>query len=364
MHSSKIDIQITEVKRVTYHVEEKNLLDDSSKPEYNYKVPVSTKLVLDFKGKDVNNIIINTLRRVSMDDIPCYAYTFEQMKITDNTSIFNNDMVRCRLEQLPVPNIICDLFDLDESFWKNIDYSDPKRLKHPKEKSLELNINVYNNTNDIKNVTTNDSKFYEDGYEIVDKYNKECPILLIQLRPAETFKCTMRAVLGVGLRSNIWAASGNSYFDDNTIDVNGNIIDNENNRTTLTIESLGQYTEYDILIKSCMFIKKKLDAILNNVMEKINSKELIESKEMIFILDNEDHTMGELLNDSFQNHPDIIFSGVSKSDHFIRSMKIIICVNKLKSPIKPMIEQIELLKQFFDHIEKLLTNMSKKSLKS
>ena len=187
----KLDIKIDEIEKIDYHVVEKNLLDNATKyPEYTYKVPISSKLVLKFTGTDINNIFINTLRRISMSDIPVYAFCSDLIKITANTSVFNNDMMRCRLEQLPIVNTDCDIFYLEDKYWKDVDYSDPKRLKHPKETMIDLQINSYNDTNDIKNVTTSDIRYFEDGEEVLNKYNVECPILLVQLRPAETLKCT------------------------------------------------------------------------------------------------------------------------------------------------------------------------------
>ena len=53
-----------------------------------------------------------------------------------NTSIFNNDYMRLRLAQLPILNTECDVIDLEPKFWQTIDYSDPKRERHEKEKNI------------------------------------------------------------------------------------------------------------------------------------------------------------------------------------------------------------------------------------
>lgn len=355
-----IDLQIRQINKIDYHVVEKNLLDKNVR-EYNFKVPVSSKLTLEFSGQDNANVIVNTLRRVLLDNIPNYAFPTDLIKISDNTSIFNNDYMKLRLSNLAVLNTNLDIYYLDPVYWKDIDYSDPKRPKHPSEKQIEIAINSYNDTNFIKNVTSNDLHYYEDGVEI-QKYNRDAPFLIIQLRPAQTFKCTMRAALGVGERDNIWASAGNAYYDDlTTDDIKGTQIDNPNKKILFTVESQGQYDEYILLIKACNFIVKKLDDIKNDLNKKFSSNEITESQEIIIVLDGEDHTMGQLLNYFFQNHPDIIFSGVGKPDHLVNSIRFkIASSNNVKTPIKPIFEQINLLKEIYLLIEKSLIKISGK----
>ncbi len=80
---------------------------------------------------------------------------------------------------------------------------------------------------------------------------------------------------------------------------------------------------------------------------------------MIWKFENEDHTIGQLIGDAFQDHDDIIFCGVAKTDHFVRTIKITIVSTKtVKSPVKPMLEQLVMLHDKFNHIEKLLVDMS------
>lgn len=356
-----IDIQVKEIKKVNYHVVEKNLLDNKNNKDYTFKVPISSKLILEFSGQDNANVIMNTLRRVMLDNIPIYAFVSDLIKISENNSIFTNDYMRLRLSQLPILDTDLDIYSLDPIYWNNVDYSDPKRAKHPSEKQIEIAVNVYNDTNYIKNITTNDTHYYEDGVE-VQKFNKECPLLIIQLRPAETFKCTLRAALGVGERNNIWASAANAYYDDlTTDDINGGFIDNPNNKINFTVESQGQHDEYVLLIKACNFIVKKLGDIKNDLNKKFLSKEIKESNEIIIVLDGEDHTMGQLMNYSFQNHPDIVYSGVSKPDHLVNSIKFkISCSEKIKSPFKPIFEQINLLEEIYLHIEKILIKLNSK----
>lgn len=358
MAKGNIDIKIDQINRIKYHVVTKNLTEKND-TNYSYKVPISSKLVLEFKGKDNANVIINTLRRVVLDDIPTYAFCSDLIKITENNTIFNNDYMRLRLSQLPVLNVDFEPFYLDQKYWLNVDYSDPKRNKHPQEKQIDIAINVYNDTNQVKNITTNDIHYYEDGVEM-NKYNKECPILLVQLRPAETFKCSMKACLGVGDRDNIWAGASAAYYDDLTTDeITGNQIENKDNRTIFTIESQGQYDEYVLLIKACKFIIKKINDVRDELEKRHKNKEIVDGKELIIVLDGEDHTLGQLMNYMFQNHPDIESSGMGKPDHSIKSIRFkIACSDKLKTPLVAMYEQMDHIIELYTIIEQHLIKLS------
>ena len=358
---SNIDISIKQVEKVVRHVKKETI--EENKKSYDFFNPISSKLVLEFDGKDVENVLLNTLKRVAYDNVPTYAFPSGLINITENTTIFNNDYMRLRLSNLPIYGTPLDIFYLDPVYWSNINYSDHNRPRHPSEKQIEIAINSYNDTNFIKNITTNDINYYEDG-ELVNRYHKDAPVLLVQLRPAETFKCTMRAVLGVGEVQNQWAAAGDVYYDDMTTnDITGEIIEKKNDKIVFTIESLGQYDEYDILLKGCNYIIKKLDDIKNDLSKKFSTSQVPTSNQMVIILDGEDHTMGQLLNYYFQNHPDILFSGLTKPDNLINSISFkIVCSKSIKSPVNAIYEQIEYIKKIFLHIEKNIMKLSSKKL--
>jgi DNA-directed RNA polymerase subunit L len=299
-------------------------------------------LVLEFSGKNLNVKHINAIRRVAMDDIPIYAFPPELIKIEGNTSIFNNDYMRLRLSQLPILNFDSEIDYLDNKYLNmGLNFDDPNFVRYEKEKVIEVYINSYNNTPDNMNVTTNDINYVEDG-EPVSKYSTKYPILLTQLRPNETFKAHMKAALSNGLKSNIFSASSNCFYD----------YDDEKNKITLTIESQGQLSENVILIKSCNFIIKKLADFKNYFEERMKETPKYEKNStMIFEFENEDHTMGEILNDCFQDHPKIVFSGISKPSPLERIIKIKI-ISSDENPIKYIIESIDYLTNVYNNILK------------
>lgn len=307
----------------------------------------SSKLILNMSGTDMNSIIANTLRRVAYNDIPTYG--FEIVNIQENLSrAFDNDIMRCRLRQLPINNIDTGLFYLPPKYYEHIDYYDKIRIKHENEKHIELVINAVNNTDEIMPVSTKDAIYVVDGkpepYGIYDH-----PILLIDLLPKQVFKCQMRGVIGIGERDVIWKGCRKMYYEER-----------EEDNILLTIESNDQISEYVLLIKCCKLIKYKLENIKKDIENRIKNNEIVHSQTTILELDNEDHTMGNLINNALQDNDNIIFSGLSKPDHLIKSviLKIVSDSTRVKSPIEPLYEVFNYLDNLFNHIENQLIKLS------
>ena len=63
----------------------------------------NSRLEFNITGKNLNYVVINTLRRVILSNIPIYA--FDKITINTNSSIFNNNYMRLRIENLPVIGI-------------------------------------------------------------------------------------------------------------------------------------------------------------------------------------------------------------------------------------------------------------------
>jgi DNA-directed RNA polymerase subunit L len=328
--SKKIDIAVGNVNKVL-----RDVLIDS-------------ELTFDMIGADVNEVIGNTLRRVCYDDVPTYAFASECIEIEFNNTIYNNDAMKVRLSSLPLYNLSPPLHFLHPKYWQSIDYSDPKREKHPDEQLIELYVNAHNNTPENMNVQTTEATVFIDG-EQVEMYNKNDPILLIDLRPNESFKCRMKAVLGVGERNNIWAACGEAHsFAD----------DNNENKVTYHCETSGQMDEFEVLVKSCKLLQTKLDAIKSVLENKVSQKEIVPAKSINFELVGEDHTIGQLMCNAWQNNPKIYFAGVAKPDHLVRMVRFkVTCEDEQASPLPAMFESIDYLVEVFQHLEKQFTKL-------
>jgi DNA-directed RNA polymerase subunit L len=318
----KIDIKISEIHKQ----ESKNLQ--------------SSQLVLSLTGKSVSSSVTNTLRRVSLDHIPTYAFPNETIYIETNTSIYNNDYMRLRLSQITIPDVLNKIYFLEDKYWKNIDFRNPDREKHPDDKKvLEVYINAKNTTNEIMNVTTEHVKIYEDGNELKDKFDPKYPCLIIQLRPDEAFSCRCLGVLSIAVNHSIWAAAGNAYFEE--------VNDNE---FKLTIESQSQMDEYEILHKGCRIIKDKIAIIKKLVKDKYNHPSIENTTLLKLEIENEDHTVGGIINDCLQNNTNIVYSGLSKPNLLIDN--IIITFQSLKNnPLQYFNETLDYVSKLFDEIQ-------------
>jgi len=312
---------------------------------------ISSQLKLELSG--INSITANTLRRIIQDDLPIYAFPPELIKIEQNTSTFNNDQMKDHLSQLPILDQDCGISYLDPIYWKEVDYKNIDREKHKNEQTIDLYVNVHNVSSEIMNVTIDNAKIFVDG-EQVDMWKKytEKP-LLIQLKPDATFKCHMRSALGTAERNAIWA-SGLAFPYENE----------KEKKILFTLESFGQIDEYTLLVKACEYINHKL-AEFKKQLEKNVTEGKIPNKKIIFIeLEDEDFTLGNIVNDLLQDHPNIIFSGVAKPDHLIKAIRIKVeCDDKFPSPIKPLYEVIDNLIERFNTIKTQLKALSKKSVK-
>lgn len=299
-----------------------------------------SKLILQIKGDEINEYVVNALRRVAYNDIPTYALTDKSIDIEENTSIYDNDQMRLRISQIPIFNIKNKIVFLPRKYWENVDYSDIKREKMEGDnKKLELYLNVKNTTTKNMNVLSSSIKYYEDDNEIEDKFKKINPLLIIKLRPNESFKMRARAVLGIGENSDIWAGASNTYYD--KID---------ENKFKFCMESQGQMDEYELLVKSCLIIKQKLKDVLKNITEEFNAKKYDAKKAIELELINEDHTIGNIVNNGLQEDEHIIFSGLKKTDMLIKNV-IIKFKTSHKNPLFSFNRVIEKNLNLFDRLE-------------
>jgi len=328
---TKYDVSIEEVTKV----ETKGL-------QYSY-------LTVKFSGKSVNVVLINTLRRVLFDNIPTHAFPLECITVekNKNSSVFNNDYMRLRLTQLPIINTKLDLSYLPAKYWHNIDFSKEREF-HPQEKRIEIYINSTNTTDTVYDVTTSDIKYYEDGELVHNKYNQEFPIVLIELRPTEIFSCHMTSALGTGEKNAIWSCVSNVFYK-----IDGDDI-------VMTLESNGQFNEYELLWKATRFMHEKMEELKETISQQ---KQLTKIKEVELILDNETYTIGGILTDILQNMDVVIYAGVTKPNQLVKSIMLRIEYNKeLDDPYKPIYEAIQYIIGLMNHMEKQIYKIGEKYL--
>ena len=255
-------------------------------------------LELNIKGKNINEVIINVLRRVILEDIPCAAFHKNIINITSNTSVYNNDYMRNRIENLPLLGIETqlDLIEYEKlrkytrglSTFKNDDNVEEENTENDFNNILSIYCDIKNKNDIILDVTSEDIDFYKGDKKIKSIYEK--PILIIKLKPKEEFIFSAKASLGIGLNNAIYSNVGVCCYE----------IINEN-EFIFKFEPRGQLKYKKILSYACDIIKYRL----NLIKEKIEKIAFPTNNNGSILLVNEDHTFGNLITRGLQEHQNI-----------------------------------------------------------
>lgn len=270
---------------------------------------------LDFKisGSNIDYIVVNTLRRTIFSDIPIYAFNI--FKFEKNTSIFHNNYLKLRLQYIPVWSIknTIDFIDYNiknnENMKKidehededNEDYAEldvETVINSSSINQLTMYVNHKNKTNDIISVTTSNAKFYYDEKQIQSPYKNECPIVKLQ----EGQEISLSAITKLGTEKE------DSMFSAVSIVTYKQISENE---FDFTLESRGQLSEKRILQVALINIERNLRRFLKIFLDDLSKGIDISEEEGLIIVNNEDHTLGNLISRGMQQHKDIKFAGYS-----------------------------------------------------
>jgi DNA-directed RNA polymerase subunit L len=288
----------------------------------------TSKLELEISGSSINYSLINSLRKMCINQIPTYAFHATTINITKNTSIYDNTYMKERLSQLPIRDINHKINILPLKYYKNVNFAGNYE-KHPDDKhQIEYYVKIKNNgPNNILNVTTHDLIMNING-EVVKNKEKN-PILLIQLKIGEEFECSMKGVLGIGEIDSIFN-SAHSYYRE--IDLT---------KYLLTVVTVGQLSNYDILSRSCLILIEKLKVIKDNINNEQYNKMITDENSIILELINEDHTCGGIINHILQDKKNVIYSGITKQNFMQKNILFKIKTDKTTTPIKALVEAID-----------------------
>jgi len=310
-----------------------------------------SRLELTLEGSDINHVVVNTLRRVGMTDVPIYS--FDQVDISENKSVFNNDYMRLRIRTLPITNIENDNVFVDDTEKKlennfedklleenaniaigqdDIDYNEVREVVSDAYDMITLFLDKKNTNEEILNVTTDDCKFYKNGEQIKNIYND--PLLLIKLKQGDKIKLSAVSKLGKESMSSLYSAVSILTYQEITP-----------SKFKIILESRGQISEYRVLYVACQNIIKKMDSILS-LIPKNNDK-----MEGEIHSNNLDHTYGNLLVTGLLRHNDVDFAGYSKP-HLLDN-KIVIKYTLKKNNIFNVITDVT------DYYKKLYESLSK-----
>ena len=282
-----------------------------------------TKLILELEGKEINYTLLNSLRKISINQVPIYAFDATQINIIKNTSIYDGIYMRCRLSQLPITNIDCNICYLEQKYYKDIDFNDYD--KHPEDiVEIEYFINSKNNENKMILDVTTDNIIMKINGKII-KNNLKVPILLIKLRPNEEFECSMKGVLSIGKHNSIFD-SCNCYYDQIADD-----------KYILILESIGQNSEYRLLQKVCDLLIIKLKIIEDNIKNNEKNIKISDENTLVIDFENENYTTIGMVNYLLQcSEKNVEYSGITMYDGFLQNN--IRLRLKTKKGISPFLE--------------------------
>lgn len=253
------------------------------------------------KGKDVNEILVNTIRRLVLSEVSSFAFNPDNITIGKNTSILNNDNIRHRISLLPIQK-------LKEKDYKSI--------------NITLALSESNKTSKISTITTDNCIVRVNNVIRKDMFPSP-PVIIVNLKEDQEIELNATASYEKAIVHNMYAAAANSYFDESE------------NSYTLFIEGLGQYSCKDIFKMACESYLEKLIKLQVFLKEHEN----YEDNFIEFKIENENHTLGCLFVHELQKLKDIKYAAYKIEHPSINNIEISITTNGSKN-IKDVTNQI------------------------
>ncbi len=215
-----------------------------------------SRLEFDIVGKEVDYVIVNSLRRMVLSEVPIYAYS--EFTFNKNNSVFHNNFIKNQIKNLPVwgidnkieiyekskvtkNEVIDEIEDLED----NVDLSVDKKVDSTSLEQLTMYVDYTNKSNDVFTVTTDNAKFYFAQKQIDNPYPK--PIQLVKLQPEQYINFTAVTSIGIEKDNAIYSPVSICVYEQKKED-----------EFRFFIESKGQITEKVILHRAILNLKKKL----------------------------------------------------------------------------------------------------------
>lgn len=266
-----------------------------------------------FECKNMDLSMINGLKRIIQTDIPIPGFLGEEhptINIIENTGPLHNEIISHRIGLIPI--------HLNEDEVETFNEDD-----------YEFELNVKNETSVMINVTTNDIEITYKGVVMSPKdkqrifpANKltKSYILITRLRPNEHLHFTAKAIQSTARQHAGFSPVSlcSFYFIEDPKLVsqieNINILDkerayyrNEFGDPTLVkfqIESECALSPRYLVSKAIEILMQKLDNIIYNINDLSSENIKIEETEpgYLFIIKNEDDTLGNFLQSYMHNH--------------------------------------------------------------
>ena len=306
-----------------------------------------SELALNFTGKDINHIIINSIKRVIQTDIPIFA--FDNFTFSNNTTVFNNNYIKNHIRNIPVwgienkldeyiyksdqideedeeENVVND--DIDLSVKTDVDYSSISKLT--------MYLDYKNDKNEIVHATTDDCIFYYKEGKIPSPYYN--PVQIVKLQPKQDIKFSVQANPGTNDFSSIYSPTAGCYFNEN----------NEHDYDFI-VESRGQLSEQRIIQLALRLIIKKLNKFMQNLPKSKGMEETLK-------IENEDHLLGNLLTYKMQQMNAVKFCGYTTPHPLNKEIELEYKLNtgNINTIFKEVVSYYE---NIFDQIDKEISKI-------
>jgi DNA-directed RNA polymerase subunit L len=317
----------------------------------------NSRLEFKLSGPSINYIVANTIRRVTMSNIPIYA--FNEFKFDKNSSVFHNNYLKLRLRNMPVWGIENDV-DFIENTTTEVKQEEPEEYNYNEEvddveidvekkltastlKLLTMYINAKNKSNEIMTVTTGDAKFYYKEKQIGSPYKTAIPI--VKLQPNQEIAFSSITELGTEEKDAMYSAVCISVYKEVKED-----------EFDFVIESRGQITEKRILEVALINIDRKLKNFSKMLAEENKNIEMNnnEDNKGVIIVNNEDHTLGNLISRGMQVHKSVEFAGYNLPHPLAKKVHLQYKLAKGGKINKVLEDVIEYYVELFDEIKKAI----------
>ena len=315
----------------------------------------NTRLIFNIGGANINYIIANTIRRTILSEVPILA--FNDFKFEKNTTLFHNNYLKLRLQHMPVWGVenMVDFIEISNKKQPTNDIPEEENLSDneaadieilddtldiAKYKQLTMYANYKNKTTDIVTLTTNDVKFYYDEKQIKSPYKVGIP--LIKLHPKEEIIFSAITKIGIEQENAMYSAVCIAPYKEIS-----------STEFEFTIDSRGQLDELRIVIVAILNIERKIKHFVKLLQEDTKNN-YDESLEGIIIVNNQDHTLGNLISRGLQQHSKISFAGYNLPHPLAKIVNFHWGLKK-KGYIKPVIVDVcDYYLELFSQIKKLI----------
>lgn len=300
----------------------------------------------EFNG--LNVATVNTIRRTILELVPTYSFQYFEDWHT-SIKAYMNEEIKLRICELPVlcknPKSTIEksaIFELDAnlgSFDKDVSLEDIKAAEeaelNDKKNNFTMVLNTKNTSKDRMYVTTEHASFFENGEPVPNPY--KIPLVIVTLLPGEEIKGTVVSKLGIPLINKNYETAHVFYRQEAP------------DKFIMTIEVRNQLTEKELLERACDILLLKLEKLLPQLTEKIGKAGDIAKTRGEVLIDNEGHTLGNLITDRLQDHPNIKAAGYA-IDHPLNKVVRISYATDGTSIVK-------IVTAVFDEIAKQLTKI-------